>query len=75
MSAGALAKAIGVPRTRIERIVRRERGLGTDTALRLARYFGSTPELWTTMQSAYEIAVQRDALAEEIAQIQPREPA
>jgi addiction module HigA family antidote len=73
MSAGALARAIGVPRTRVERIIRQERGIGIDTALRLARYFGSTPELWTNMQSAYELSVQRDALAEEIAKIRPRD--
>jgi addiction module HigA family antidote len=73
MSAGALAKAIGVPRNRIERIIKGERGVGTDTALRLARYFGSTPELWTSMQAAYELAVEREALAGELAKIQPRE--
>jgi len=75
MSAGALAKAIGVPRGRIERIVKGERGIGVDTALRLARYFGSTPELWTNMQTSHEIAIERQALAADLAKIHPLEVA
>jgi addiction module HigA family antidote len=75
MSAGALAKAIDVPRTRIERIIKKERGIGVDTALRLAKYFGSTPELWTNMQTSYELAVERAALAPALAKIKAREAA
>src|SRR5690606_37044634 len=46
ISAGALAKALHLPRTRIERIVKEEVGVTPDTALRLARYFKTTPEFW-----------------------------
>ncbi len=55
LSAGQLAKALGVPRTRIERLVREETALTLDTAVRLARYFRSTPDFWTNMQSQYDL--------------------
>jgi addiction module HigA family antidote len=72
ISAGALAKAIDVPRTRIERIVREEMGISADTALRLSRYFGTSPELWLNLQQRYEIAVGTQALGKALASIQPR---
>jgi addiction module HigA family antidote len=72
MSAGQLAKAIDVPRTRIERIVREEMGISADTALRLARYFGTSPELWLNLQQSYEIAVSSVALNKALKAIQPR---
>jgi addiction module HigA family antidote len=75
MSAGQLAKAIDVPRTRIERIVREEMGISADTALRLARYFGTSPELWLNLQQSYEIAVGATALSKVLLAIQPREGA
>jgi addiction module HigA family antidote len=55
ISAGRLARALHVPRTRIERLVREETALSTDTALRLARYFGTTPDFWMNMQQSYEL--------------------
>ena len=55
MSPYALAKAIGVPRTRIERIVREEIGITTDTALRLSKFFGTTARFWMNMQASYEL--------------------
>lgn len=55
MSAGQLAKALSVPRTRIERLVREETALSTDTALRLARYFGMSNEFWIGLQTSYEL--------------------
>jgi addiction module HigA family antidote len=72
LSAGQLAKAVDVPRTRIERIVREEMGISADTALRLARYFGTSPELWLNLQQRYEIAVGTAALSKTLAAIQPR---
>ncbi len=51
----ALAAALNVPRTRIERLVREEVDLTVDTALRLARYFGTTPEFWLNLQTAYAL--------------------
>lgn len=75
LSAGQLAKAVDVPRTRIERIVREEIGISTDTALRLARYFGTSPELWLNLQQSFEISTNSVALRDELAAITPRESA
>ena len=49
-----LAKDIGVPAMRINKIVRRERAISPDTALRLARYFGMTVDFWTGIQVHYD---------------------
>lgn len=57
MSANALARALHVPAPRVNDIVRERRGVTADTALRLARYFGSTPQFWLNLQSAYELRV------------------
>jgi addiction module HigA family antidote len=57
LSANALALALRVPVTRISEIVRERRGITADTALRLARYFGTTPDFWMKMQVAYDLAV------------------
>ena len=54
MSPYALAAACHVPRTRIERLVREETPVTTDTALRLARYFGTTPEFWLGLQTRFD---------------------
>ena len=55
MSANALAKALNVPAPRINDIVRERRGISADTALRLARYFDTTPQFWLNLQTAYEL--------------------
>ena len=55
MSAHALAIALRVPAPRINDIVRERRGVSPDTALRLARYFGSTPEFWLNLQSSHDL--------------------
>ncbi len=55
MSAGALAKALEVPRTRVERLVAAKTSITPDTALRLARYFRTSPEFWMNMQSGYDL--------------------
>jgi antitoxin HigA-1 len=51
----AVAKACGVPRTRIERIAREELGISADTALRLGRFFGIEPEFWLNLQTRYDL--------------------
>ncbi len=56
MSAIKLAKRLHVPRTRIERLVRCQTGISADTALRLARFFGTTPEYWLNMQRAWDLS-------------------
>jgi addiction module HigA family antidote len=55
MSANALAKAIGVTPARINEIVREERGITADTALRLAKYFGGNAKFWLNLQTTYEL--------------------
>ncbi|MCF6305677.1 MAG: HigA family addiction module antitoxin [Rhodobacteraceae bacterium] len=55
LSAGKLAKALKVPRTRIERLLREETALSIDTAVRLARYFGMSDGFWLGLQSSYEL--------------------
>jgi addiction module HigA family antidote len=73
LSSGQLAKALGVPRTRIERIVREEMGISPDTALRLSRYFDTTPNLWLNLQTDYDLAVGGAALADALNAIRPRQ--
>lgn len=55
LTAGKLAKAINVPRTRIERLMREETALSLDTAVRLARYFKMSEGFWMRMQTSYEL--------------------
>jgi len=55
LSANALALALRVPAPRINDIVREKRAITPDTALRLARYFGTTPEFWLNLQTAYDL--------------------
>jgi len=56
MSARALAKAIGVPANRITEIMRGERDVSADTAIRLGRYFRTDPRFWLNLQSAYDLS-------------------
>ena len=56
LSAGALAKAIGVPRDRLEKIIRESRAVTADTAARLARYFGTAPQFWLNLQANFDLA-------------------
>jgi len=55
MSVNALAIALRVPATRIGAIVKGERSVTADTAMRLARYFGTTPEFWMNLQATYDL--------------------
>ena len=71
LSAGQLATAIKVPRTRVERIVREQIGISTDTALRLARFFGTTPDFWLNLQQRYALAIESKASAADISSIEP----
>ncbi len=57
MSANALAKALSVPATRINDIVRERRAINADTAMRLARYFGGDARSWLNLQTAYDLRV------------------
>jgi addiction module HigA family antidote len=75
LSAGSLARHLGVPRTRIERLVKEEMGVSTDTALRLAKYFGTSPNVWLNLQQAYDLAVGADQIKDDLAAIPTREDA
>ena len=55
LTAGKIARAIGVPRTRVERVAREETALTTDTAVRLAAYFGMSEGFWLGLQREYEL--------------------
>jgi addiction module HigA family antidote len=68
MSAHALALELKVPAPRINDIVRERRAVTPDTALRLARYFGTTPDFWLALQSAYELKVAERELGARINQ-------
>jgi len=63
----ALAKAIQVPQIRISEIVNAKRAVSPDTALRLARYFGTSPEFWLGMQTTYDLELARDKVGQSIA--------
>ena len=73
MSPYALAKHLRVPRTRIERLVSEKTGVSADTALRLAKYFKTTPQLWLNMQASYDLKIQSAALKAELAEIRELE--
>jgi antitoxin HigA-1 len=68
----AVARACGVPRTRIERLARSETPVTADTALRLARYFGTTPQFWMGMQAQYDLERAEDEARAELRRIEPR---
>src|SRR5579871_1050759 len=76
MSVNKLALELRVPATRMTEIVHGRRGITADTALRLARYFNTTPRFWLNLQASYDLAVAADAKAEEIERtVHPREAA
>jgi len=66
-----LAVAIGVPPRRINEIVHGTRRISADTALRLARYFGTTDRFWMNLQGRYDLEVERDRLAGALEEIRP----
>src|SRR6202051_4659700 len=59
MSVNALAMALRVPATRVGAIVKGERSVTADTALRLARFFGTSPEFWITLQAMHDLTKAR----------------
>ena len=71
LSSGALAKACGVPRTRIERLSNEETGITADTALRLSKAFGTSPELWLNLQTDYDIQTAKRQIGKALAKIEP----
>lgn len=72
LSSTALANAIGVTPARVNEIVRERRGITADTALRLARYFGTDAQSWLNLQKNHELEVARRELGGDLAHIRPR---
>src|ERR1700685_2290389 len=76
LSANRLAMELIVPVTRVNDIVRGRRAITADTALRLSRYFGTTPQFWMNLQSNYEIELAQDTKGSEIsARVRPHRAA
>ncbi len=75
LSSNALARALGVTPARINEIVRGRRGITAETALRLARYFGTDAQSWMNLQDRYELALAERAVADALRAIRPREVA
>ncbi len=65
-----VAKACGVPRTRIERIAREELGVTADTALRLAKFFGMSAAFWMNLQARYDVRMAERAIAADLKAIE-----
>ena len=74
VTAYALASRCGIPRARLERIVREKASVNADTALRLAKFFGTTPEYWLNLQARYELETTASEIRKELAAIKTREP-
>ena len=71
-----LAKALHVPPNRITAIVKGTRGITAETAMRLARYFGTSVQMWMNLQARYEMEIARDAFDAAIRkEVKPRESA
>ncbi|PJO49380.1 addiction module antidote protein, HigA family [Ochrobactrum sp. MYb29] len=66
MSAGALARNLNVPRTRIERLATEQTAVTPDTALRLGKFFRTTPEFWMNMQSSYDLKTESVAIQDQL---------
>jgi antitoxin HigA-1 len=76
MSVNKLAKELHVPANRLSQIISGKRGISPDTSLRLARYFGFSPEYWLNMQAQYDLEIiRRQSLRQIETQIKPREAA
>jgi addiction module HigA family antidote len=73
ISVYTLAQVIKVPRSRVNDIVLGRRGITTDTALRLARYFGTSPEFWVNLQAHYDLEIAGRTLRRKIErEVSPR---
>jgi addiction module HigA family antidote len=75
ITATRLAQDLRIPRTRVAAILKGQRRITADTALRLGRYFGNSPQFWLGLQDDYEVEEARRTLGEELAHIQPLIPA
>ncbi len=72
LSAYGLAKRLHVPAPRINDIVLEKRGISADTAVRLARFFGTTEQFWMNLQSSFDLRRTHTALRKQLEKIAPR---
>ncbi len=63
LTASSLANAIGVPPNRITAIIKGQRGITGDTAVRLSEFFGNTAKFWMNIQASYDLRLAQDALS------------
>ncbi|MFI5305255.1 MAG: HigA family addiction module antitoxin [Nitrospiria bacterium] len=76
ITANGLSRELRVPVTRISEIVKGKRAITADTALRLGRYFGNTPQFWMNLQTSYELEItERQSKTEIERSIHPRQAA
>jgi addiction module HigA family antidote len=73
LSASQLAQALHVPANRITQIIKRQRGITADTALRLGRFFGTSAEFWSNLQMMYELDLAVKDSGKDIESIKPLE--
>jgi len=73
LTAYTLARECHIERPRLERIVREQQGISADTALRLAKYFGTTAEFWMNLQNRYELEEARVEIGSDLDEIKTRE--
>lgn len=71
MSPGVLARRLGVPRSRIERLANETTSVSIDTALRLSRCFNMSAEFWVNLQKGYDLQKARKTLAKDLNKIKP----
>jgi antitoxin HigA-1 len=75
LSANAVALALRIPANRLTGIINGKRGITADTAMRLGRYFGTSPQLWMNLQAKYDLNIAEDQLSERIAEeVRPLAP-
>ena len=72
ISAAELARTLAVPANRISQIIAGKRAISADTALRLARYFGTSPDLWMNLQKTYELDLARQQVGKAIRHLPQR---
>ncbi|HUK46548.1 MAG TPA: HigA family addiction module antitoxin [Terriglobales bacterium] len=75
ISAAELARILGVPPNRISQIIAGKRAISADTALRLARYFGTSADMWMNLQKTYELDLARQEIGRSIDHIPRRQSA
>ena len=75
LSQNRLAMELRVPTHRVNEIVHGRRSITADSALRLAKFFGTTPDFWLNLQKSYDLAAAQEELKNELSRIRTFEPA